>query len=244
MRHHPLAEVREIAEDMLSKLKEKYTHSFSHPLEKEQEMYREYTAQKYSYYFPDEPAEFSMSTTVDYDKLSAYKDIIFWRPGKTGLPQFLAELGTVTFEFQLDFGSFRDIQRHRNGVCRMPLLTTTRGFQYWYIEQLPDALQSQARELISQQSQAITQLKTTSEIKQYYTAMGFLVDCRVTYGLPAAVYVTELRSGRAVHSTLRKIAHKMHESLKEKFPFLRLSSDLEADDWDVRRGLQDISERR
>jgi thymidylate synthase ThyX len=244
MRHHPLPEVKELAEDMLVKLREKYAHSFSHPQEKYQEMYREYVAQKYSYYLPDESTVFAMSTNIDGNQLAAYKDIIFWRPEKTGLPPFLGELGTVTFEFQLDFGSFRDIHRHRNGVCRMPLLTTNRGFQHWYIEQLPEQLQSQAKELINLQSQAIAQLDATPEIKQYYIALGFLVDCKVTYGLPATVYVTELRSGRPVHPTLRRIAHKMHGALTEKFPFLRLLSDMELDDWDIRRGLQDISERK
>ena len=244
LRHHPVPEVKEVADQMLAKLKEKYAHSFSHPLEKYQEMYREYTAQKYTYYFPDEPVEFSMQTTVDYEQLAGYKDLIFWRPEKTGLPNFLAELGNVTFEFQLDFGSFRDIQRHRNGICRMPLLTTERGFHNWYIEQLPEDLQIEARKLIAIQCQAIDKLDVSPEIKQYYVAMGFLVDCKVTYGLPAAIYVTELRSGKPVHPTLRKVAHKMHAAIVEKFPFLRLLSDLEIDDWDVRRGLQDISERK
>ncbi|MCK4745235.1 hypothetical protein KAS41_04180, partial [Candidatus Parcubacteria bacterium] len=65
-------------------------------------------------------------------------------------------------------------------------------------------------------------------------------QCRTTYGLPATVYVTELRSGRLVHPTLRKIAHKMHFALKKEFPTLALHSDLEKDDWDIRRGAQDI----
>ena len=244
LRYHPLPEIKNVANEMLLKLKEKYAHSFSHPLEKYQEMYREYIGQKYSYYFPDEPVEFSMTTNIVHEQLAAYKDLIYWRPEKTGLPQFLAELGTVTFEFQLDFGSFRDIQRHRNGVCRMPLLTTGRGFHNWYIDQLPEDLKIQARELISQQCQAIDALDATPEIKQYYIAMGFLVDCKVTYGLPATAYVIELRSGKPVHPTLRKVAHKMHGALTEKFPFLRLLSDLEIDDWDIRRGLQDISEKK
>lgn len=244
LRHHPLAEVRDIAEDMLAKLKEKYAHSFSHQLDEQQENYREYVGQSYTYYNPEETVEFAMKTTVSTDELAQYKDLIFWRPAKTGLPNFLADLGNVTFEFQLDFGSFRDIQRHRNGICRMPLLTTQRGFHYWYIEQLPEDLRQEAQQLIALQSEAIAALEATEEVKQYYVAMGFLVDCKVTYGLPAALYVTELRSGKPVHPTLRKVAHKMDAALKEKFSFLKTLSDLELDDWDVRRGLQDITEKK
>ena len=244
LRHHPLKEVSEIAEQMLEKLKEKYAHSFSHPLERYQEMYREYVAQKYSYYFPEKRTEFAMRTTVKADELAKYKDLIFWRPEKMGLPNFLTDLGTVTFEFELDYGSFRDVQRHRNGVCRMPLLSTKRGFHQWYINQLPDDLQEQALKLIDAQTQAVAELDTSEEVRQYYTAMGFIVDCKVTYGLPAALYVTELRSAKPVHPTLRQVAHKMDSALKEKFPFLRTLSDRGEDDWDVRRGLQDITEKQ
>ncbi|HEY4476811.1 MAG TPA: hypothetical protein VJB69_02445 [Candidatus Paceibacterota bacterium] len=74
--------------------------------------------------------------------------------------------------------------------------------------------------------------------------MGFNVSCRVSYGLPATVYVTELRSGKMVHPTLRRVAHQMDKFLRRKFPMLTLHSDLDLDDWDVRRGKQDIREKK
>ena len=73
--------------------------------------------------------------------------------------------------------------------------------------------------------------------------MGFLVACRTTYALPAAVYVAELRSGKLVHPTLRKIAHKMHGAIMDIYPDMKMYSDLEPDEWDVRRGEQDIVKR-
>lgn len=238
--HHPLAEVRETAATILNKLKEKYAHSFSHPLDENQEKYRETMVKKYSYYLPKETKGFGMRTTIDPAELAEYQDAIDRRSLKTGLPNFLGDLGTITFDFPLDFGSFRDIQRHRAGICRMPLLTTNFGFEPWYLEQLPEEIRPEAEELISEQTTAIANLKTTPEIKQYYIAIGFTVACRVNYPLPAALYVIELRSGRAVHPTLRKVAHQMHAAVMAKFPNLKLQSDLSLDDWDVRRGSHDI----
>jgi hypothetical protein len=165
------------------------------------------------------------------------------RPIKTGLPSFLSELGNITFDFLLDFGSFRDIQRHRNGVCRMPLLTTGFGFNDWYLEQLPADVKAEAEKLIKEQIAEISKLNCRSEDLQYYIAMGFNVSCRVSYGLPACVYVVELRSGIMVHPTLRKVAHNMDKALRTMFPKLLLHSDLNLDDWDMRRGTQDIKER-
>lgn len=243
LRHHPLPEARQLADEMLKKLKEKYAHSFSHPLVTEQENYWEAAMQKYHYYNPEKSTEFAMRTNIDPQELNKYKDIFADRPAKTGLPPFLFELGTVTFEFLLDFGSFRDIQRHRNGVCRMPLLTTRRGFNQWYLEQLPEEIRNKAEKLIGEQIEAIQKLAATPEIIQYYIAMGFNVACKVAYGLPATVYVLELRSGKAVHPTLRKIAHQMYHAFREKFPELKLNADLDQDDWDARRGLHDIIQK-
>lgn len=244
LRHWPLPEVKNLANGMLEKLKEKYPHSFSHNLYEEQEKFREEIFNKYSYYHQPKTSVFSYSTNISNEELLKYKKIISSRPQKTNLPNFLAELGLVTFDFLLDFGSFRDIQRHRNGVCRMPLLTTELGFQQWYLDQLPDDLKITALELLEKQKTAIASLPASAEIKQYYISLGFNVSCRVTYALPAAVYVTELRSMKTVHPTLRAVAHKMHAALRVRFPEMTLHSDLNPDDWDTRRGLQDITEKK
>ena len=243
MRNHPLPEVREIAVNILEKLKEKYPHSFSHENYPVQEEYRRYYMSKYHYYEPAAaPAEFSFSTDIDPVRLEKYADIFENRPVKTNLPLFLLELGLCNFEFLLDMGSFRDIQRHRNGVCRMPLLTTAYGFNSWYLEELPPGLRGKAEALIAEQGARVNALAAPKELKQYYIAMGFNVPCRTSYGLPATVYTVELRSGNAVHPTLRRVAHRMHDALKEKFPFLKLHCDLEPSKWDIARGRQDIVE--
>jgi len=241
LRHHPLAEVKETANKILENLKEKYAHSFSHVFDEDQEKYRALSVEKYSYFAPINVTDFSLKTNINKEELAKYQEIIDARPPKIGLPNFLAELGTFNFNFILDFGSFRDIQRHRNGVCRMPLLTTGLGFNSWYLEQLPEDMRLEAESLIKNQIEKIKNLEASPEIKQYYIAMGFNVFCNVTYALPAAAYVIELRAGRMVHPTLRQVAHKMHYAVKEIFPDLKLYSDLDKDDWDVRRGLADIT---
>ena len=73
--------------------------------------------------------------------------------------------------------------------------------------------------------------------------MGFNVACRASYGLPATIYVIELRAGKAVHPTLRKVAHKMDKALQTLFPEITLHSDLEPSSWDIKRGSQDIIEK-
>jgi len=240
LRNHPLEEVRKIAKTILNQLQKKYPHSFSHENYEIQEEYREKCQKKYGYFNPDLHPDFHFSTNINNRELENYNYAITQRPIKTNLPLFMFELGTNRFDFLLDYGSFRDIQRHRNGSCRMPLLSTKFGFNTWYLEQLTPNLQEKAKNLIKEQNQAIANLNANKTIKQYYIAFGFNVPCRASYGLPATVYTVELRSGNAVHPTLRKIAHKMHYALKEAFPKLKLHSDLQKSDWDISRGEQDI----
>jgi thymidylate synthase ThyX len=243
LRQYPLVEVRQIADQLEQTLKKHYPHSFCQTIDDQQENYRQNILNDDYYYKTDQPNEFSFSTNIKDDELNQQTRAITNRPPKTSLPYFLAELGSCTFEFLLDYGSFRDIQRHRNGVCRMPLLTARHGFHSWYLEQLPTDLRQQALDLIAKQIQAVAALPTNEATQQYYLALGFLVPCKVTYGLPASVYTAELRSNQTVHPTLRQVAHQMIKALQERWPKLQLHADLSPSVWDINRGKQTIEEK-
>lgn len=178
--------------------------------------------------------------------LGGYHELVKTRPRGCVLPHFLSERARLNFEFLLDFGSFRDLQRHRNGVVRMPLLTTSCGFESWYLEQLTGTdLHKQAVDLILRQSKRIAALPCEAVEKQNYIALGFRVDANVTFGLPAAVYVMELRSSKTVHPTLRRKVHQMiglFQSIWKPADFA-LYVDMDPDDWSIRRGAQTIAER-
>jgi thymidylate synthase ThyX len=241
LRHHPLEEVRGIAEKIWKQLKDRYPNSFSHKLYADQEAYRDAVSAEQTYFAPSKfSRRFSATASITKTLLRPYAKLLKERPVKTTLPFFMRSLGTYTFDFLLDFGSFRDLQRHRASIYQMPLLTTRFGFHAWYLDQLPKALRKKADKLIVQQTVAIQKLKTSEEDRQYYIAMGLQVPCRFTFDLPALVYFIELRSGRLVHPTLRPIAHAMHHTLQQDLPLVTLHTDLDPDDWDVRRGLQDI----
>ncbi len=240
LRYHPLPEIKEMTELILEKLREKYPSSFSHKEYEAQEAYRKDIIANYSYYLNTATKDFSFSTNIKPESLAPYQNSISSRPIKTNLPSFLDELGGCTCDYLLDFGSARDAQRHRNGVFRMPLLTTHFGFHPWYLKQLPDDVRTEAEALIKEQSSSIALLQTSDEIRQYYISLGFLVSCHTYYSLPEMVYVTELRSDTTVHATYREIAHHMHHALREHFPSVQLYTNLEESSWDIRRGNQDI----
>jgi thymidylate synthase ThyX len=256
---HPAAEVRQIAETLQGMFREQYVSSGdfgqagvsavtdkSSEDRKEREAWNAMMAERYTYGLNSQAPSFEDSSTVHFKHsilfgaLAHYKEALSKRPRGCVIPHLLTDLGQVSFAFLLDFGSFRDIQRHRNGVCRMPLLTTEYGFEPWYLDQLDPELQSEAKDLIAFLSGAASTVTQDPIERQYYIPMGFRVQNQVTYGLPAAVYVMELRSNKTVHPTLRRVIHGMIAKFREKFPDFTLHADMDVDDWSVRRGGQTI----
>jgi len=248
MRHHPLAEVRDIADGCLAVLREHYPSSFGHKDYPDTEAYLANTAFKTNYldsgFFGTDQPDLSFSTTVDNAALEARElDVIESRPKKTNLPRYLDGYGQYTCTFDLDYGSYRDLQRHRNGICRIPLLTGERGFHDWYLDELPGDLRDRASKLVAEQYAAIAAIDGSAEDKQYLYPLGAKVRCQTVYTLPQMIYVIELRSQNTVHSTLRDVMHWMHREMVAHHPKLTLHTDLEPSKFDVKRGTQTITKR-
>ncbi len=242
LRHHPLEEVRGIAEKQLRALNIKYPSSGFDKRYPESEAYVEMFMKGCTYMEPEmaPTTGFSSCDNFDYRKLDKHARILNTRPPKTELPAFMKGCGTLNCKFLIDFGSFRDWQRHRSGITLMPLLSTKYGFHGWYLEQIPAELVAEIHDTITLQMSRIAELDCTPEIKQYYIAMGFQVLCDTTFDLPAMVYTVELRTGQSVHPTLRQVCQKMAGALLFRFPHMSLHADMEPDQWSVKRGTQDI----
>lgn len=245
LRHHPLEEVRDIAETTEKALEEMYPNSFGHERFETTEKYNEEWMQNEYYYQNSDIDNFTLLFDhVDRDMLSTHRRQMENRPIKTELPPTIAECGVAGYEFLLDFGSFRDLQRHRAVAQRLPLLTCKHGFEKWYLDALSEELREKAEEFIDAQEKAIEKLNVSDELAQYYIAMGYRVPCRVVGDLKALVYLVELRSTRFVHPTLVAQMLTMIENLKDLFgkDGLVIHQDDEPNRFDVRRGEQDIVE--
>ena len=245
MRHHPLEEVREVAEDMLNALRGKYPNSFGHKQYPEEEKYLASSQKNVAYLKP-----FQIKGFIEYksylkkDIIERYKKEIKNRPVKAELPYQIRAAGDIVFKFLLDFGSYRDLQRQRSMIAPQPLLTTKFGFHPWYLEQLPADFRKKVKTEINNLVKEIKTLKVSDEIKQYYIPMGFQVAIEMTSTIPSAVYIAELRSGKTVHPTLRPIAQKVGEILKKLIPNIAIYCDSGVDEFSTKRGAQDIVEKK
>lgn len=236
---HPLQEVREVATQIRKELEKRYASSFSHESKEEQRLFREECYKSY-FYAPMECPSFETSNLLDSAAIEQFRNLLSSRPKYAELPKWMQELGRVQFKFLLDFGSYRDLQRHRSGVVRMPLVETRWGFQEWYLDQLPPSTRKEAQDLLQHQETAIQQLHCENTRRQYYIPMGYKVPVKMDFGLPAILYLIELRSGKTVHPTLRSKIHLMHDALRNLVPYAAVHADMAPDDWDIRRGKQTI----
>ncbi len=248
LRHHPLAEVCMVAEALEDALMEKFPSSFQKKRYQDTERYLEYWMKSAYYYTTSGNKKLDVEgnfSGFDRDMLAANRDLLQRRPKQTELPKFLAECGTMRFNYLLDFGSFRDDQRHRSVAQRMPLVTIRNGFSPWYLDQLPEDFKDEVRPFLIRQIGYLNSLRTDDFVRQYYCPMGALVPCQKVGDLPAMTYFVERRARLDVHPTMRRVAQQTGTLMLEKLGDLglHLFMETEGDRFYYERGKQDIVER-
>lgn len=257
LRPHPLEEVRNIAKALEKVLITAYPNSFSN---KRYMLSDDFRLGVMAYHYLHTPEEGSvpnlpqiMHDGIDYSKLSqdCWREVMEARPPKTELPSQIGECGSLRFEFLLDYGSFRDLQRQRSVIQRMPLLSTTYGFLLWYENAMPPEVREEVLTVLGAFEQAYDDLNKASDgtsvnYLQYYVPMGYQVPVSMTGHLGSMVYIAELRSRNDVHPTLRAKALFMSAALEHRYGGygLKLHIDqTELDRFTTVRGTADIVER-
>lgn len=237
LRNHPLEEIRNVADAIENAVLEMYPNSFTTQRFENTEEYQKEIAKDY-FYFDENCPEFEFKADLDKVQFERFKGLFDKRPFKTELPKFLSSIGRVESKFLLDFGSFRDLQRHRALEQRMPLLTTKLGFNRFYLDSLHPQGQQEAKLFLEELEEELSELNVSEEELQYYVPIGYNTSNYVVADLPSVVYLVELRATRFVHQTLREIAKKMAVEIEDLG--IKLHLDDEPDRFDVKRGEHDI----
>jgi thymidylate synthase ThyX len=243
LRHHPLAEVQQVAEAIEDAVRQAHPASFTQKYYPATEKYNRDLMSQY-YFIDEECPDFEvMEDAVNRELLTAYRTLMKTRPNRhTELPKHIAECGHLRFRFLLDFGSFRDIQRQRAVTQRMPLLSTSHGFEPWYLEQMPESLRLRVKKHLDELSGVLEAECVSAVDTQYFLPMGYRVPIRLTGNLHALTYLAERRARSDVHPTLQIRAHQIADELRQRFgpSGLILHTDTEPGRFDIKRGEQDI----
>ena len=234
---HPLGEVREIAISLYRKLEDKYPSSFNlMAVNSGSVLYLSDCGLSYSRYNWNDSFHCFDNVLSMYTMEEDCASILASRPHGARVPRWMNRYGTWTSRIVMDYGSFRDLQRHRNGVCRLPLLVDSDwGFNEWYLRDMGWEISARVDELLAR----VSGLKMSDEDKQYFYPLGLNVCVETVYGLSQMVYVSELRSRVGVHPTLRDIAIRMGKSLPD---WVKVRLDESPDGLDLSRASKDIYE--
>ncbi len=260
--NHPLPEVRQVAQDIYAAVIAKYPHSFNGTELSGDARYQDrdtYQKGVDQHYFDGRksltPAQIGriMAGEVLVDDScfntslcnTRHGHALASRPAGAALPRQTMECGVYTYTFALDFGSYRDLQRHRNAYCPIPLVTADHGLHPWYQDQITDLLPQDAPAILAECDDIISIVKTLPDpyLNQYYLPMGLAQICQLTCALPEVLYVGELRSSQAVHATLRVVAQQMLRSVQDRHPMAKIYGDFAPDKWSEKRGEQTITKK-
>lgn len=144
---------------------------------------------------------------------------------------------------QIDFGSARDLLRHRPGLNQLPLVGNwghSSTFNHWYGSRLQEIDSSLYGEVMKLFSYVIT-YPGSAVHNQYLFPLGTNVDVNLIWNLGQLRYVLPLRTKTTVHPTLRQWMTKLHTLVGGYGHGIEIDTrdDYEASD----RGEQTIKER-
>lgn len=128
------------------------------------------------------------------------------------------------FDILMDIGGFRDMHRHRRCVQIMQDFTTTHGFDT--PPEVESAGASSEYEFAMKRAEtAVHELSAiggqeATENAQYAIPLAFRKRTLFKMDFAEAVYISELRTTPAGHTSYRNVAYAMYEAVAAKYPAL------------------------
>jgi thymidylate synthase ThyX len=128
------------------------------------------------------------------------------------------------FDILMDIGGFRDMHRHRRCVQIMQDFTTAHGFdtppEVEAAGIRPDYESAMKRAETAVQKLTVAASKEASQNAQYAIPLAFRKRTLFKMDFAEAVYISELRTTPAGHTSYRNVAYAMYEAVAAKYPEL------------------------
>ncbi|AKM82563.1 TPA: FAD-dependent thymidylate synthase [Candidatus Berkelbacteria bacterium] len=125
-----------------------------------------------------------------------------------------------TFDILMDYGAFRDIQRHRMATQTNQLATTEHG--YSTPEEIVEAgLKNEYEEVMERADKTYKKIAKKFPMEaQYCVPLGYKKRTLITMNLREVYHFVKLRTGPAGHISYRRIAQEVYKKVKEVHPLL------------------------
>lgn len=265
LKYHPCQEVRDVIKAIHAMLLEKYPNSFKATdidVDVESDEYAFYSNWEMHYinYGQQEIINTLTKNSIVHKVIGTENttshtiELLAERPDSCRyISTMFDDAGTFKFLTYIDFGSYRDIQRHRRGWCPIPLVRDYGfGINKWYIDEVKECLSEDDFENFMHRVNSLMDDIVESEEQnsnfvydpfshQYLYPLGINIVTDFTYNLSQCIYVSELRSQPTVHETLRPIAQYIGRAVNEYFGYntiCRINEEPSA--FNIARGKQTI----
>ncbi len=128
------------------------------------------------------------------------------------------------FDILMDIGGFRDMHRHRRCIQIMQDFATAHGFDT-PPEVEPAGVRSEYEAAMKRAATAVQKLavsggKEAEQNAQYAIPLAFRKRTLFKMDFAEAVYISELRTTPAGHTSYRNVAYAMYEAVAAKYPAL------------------------
>lgn len=130
------------------------------------------------------------------------------------------EAAKLTVELVLDYGAFRDLQRHRMLTQQLLRLGADLGAEIPAELEALGVLGEFRRALDRAENAWKAIAKVSPDAAQYVVPLAFRVRTLWTLDLRELVHVIELRSARQGHQSYRRMAHELMALAEERYPWL------------------------
>ena len=159
---------------------------------------------------------------MSFEEKEAVIDGYLSSMGSFDYPMREMEHEDFTFDIIIDYGAFRDLQRHRVCTQTNQLFTCDLGYD------IPKDIINSGREYEEAYKIAMNKARDVYEKvrkkypiqAQYLLPLGFRKRFLVTMNLREIYHLIKLRTTPMAHDSYRRIAYKIYESIKEKYPLL------------------------
>lgn len=146
------------------------------------------------------------------------------------------EATSMTFELMLDFGAWRDLQRHRMLTPAVQRLSCRLGFDTPFeLQDLGHAEPYQTALLAARE--VWEEMEEAHPLEaQYAVPLGYRVRALWTLNLRELFHVIELRSARQGHQSYRRIAQGLYRTAVAVHPWLKELIRVDLNDYPLARG--------
>jgi thymidylate synthase ThyX len=130
------------------------------------------------------------------------------------------EHSLFTFDIIMDYGAFRDLQRHRMCTQTNTVLTTDLGYDTPK-DIINAGVEEDYKKAMEKAKEVYDKVKDKYPLEaQYILPLGFRKRFLVSMNLREIYHLVKIRTTPMAHDSYRRIAYKVYELVKEKYPLL------------------------